>query len=100
MLVQSAMRRDPRMFESPNEFRLDRPNLQTQLAFGKGIHTCIGAALARAEARIAAEHFLDRTSDLRINEARHGAVGNRHYEYEANYTQRALCKVHLEFTRK
>ncbi|MFV8817508.1 cytochrome P450 [Haliea sp. E17] len=100
MLVQSAMRRDPRMFESPDEFRLDRNNLQTQLAFGKGIHMCIGAALARAEAKLAAEHILDRTSDLRINEDKHGAAGNRHYEYEANYTQRALCEVHLEFSKQ
>lgn len=100
MLVQSAMRRDPRVFESPNEFRLDRNNLQTQLAFGKGVHTCIGAALARAEARLAVEHILDRVSDLRIDEARHGVAGKRHYEYEPNYTQRALCEVHLEFTRK
>lgn len=100
MLVQSAMRRDPRVFESPNEFRLDRNNLQTQLAFGKGIHTCIGAALARAEARLAVEHILDRVSDLRINEAKHGVASKRHYEYEPNYTQRALCEVHLEFTKK
>ena len=99
MLVQSAMRRDPRMFDSPNEFRLDRDNLRSQLAFGKGIHTCIGSALARAEARIAAEKILDRISDLRINEDMHGPADNRRYKYEANYTQRALCQVHMEFTR-
>jgi len=99
MLVQSAMRRDPRKFDSPNEFRLDRNNMQTQLGFGKGIHTCIGAPLARTEARLAMEHILNRIADIRIDESRHGPEGDRHYEYEANYTQRALCAVHLEFTK-
>ncbi len=99
MLVQSAMRRDPRKFESPNEFRLDRNNLQTQLGFGKGIHTCIGAPLARTEAKLAMEHILDRIRDIRIDEKMHGPKEARHYEYEANYTQRALCNVHLEFTK-
>jgi len=99
MLVQSAMRRDPRKFEAPNEFRLDRKNLQTQLAFGKGIHMCIGAPLARTEARLAMERILDRTTDIRIDDSKHGPANARHYEYEANYTQRALCAVHLEFTK-
>ncbi len=99
MLVQSAMRRDPRKFESPNEFRLDRNNLQSQLGFGKGIHTCIGAPLARTEARLAMEHIFDRICNIRIDEEKHGPSDNRHYEYEANYTQRALCNVHLEFSK-
>jgi len=99
MLVQSAMRRDPRKFEAPNEFRLDRNNLQTQLAFGKGIHMCIGAPLARTEARLALGRILDRLTDIRIDDGKHGPSGNRHYEYEANYTQRALCAVHLEFSK-
>ena len=99
MLIQSAMRRDPRRFESPDEFRIDRKNLHTQLAFGKGIHTCIGAALARTEAKLSLEHIFDRTADIRIDESKHGPKGARHYDYEANYTQRALCAVHLEFTK-
>lgn len=99
MLLQSAMRRDPRRFESPNEFRMDRKNVQLQLAFGKGIHICIGAPLARAEAKLSLEHLLDRVADIRIDESQHGPANARRYEYEANYTQRALCAVHLEFTK-
>ncbi len=99
MLVQSAMRRDPRKFDDPNEFRLDRNNMQTQLAFGKGIHMCIGAPLARSEARLALARILERTGDIRIDESVHGPADNRHYEYEANYTQRALRAVHLEISR-
>jgi cytochrome P450 len=99
MLVQGAMTRDPRRFEAPNEFRLDRKNMQTQLAFGRGIHTCVGAPLARKEARLALEHLFDRTTDFRIDESRHGPQNARRYDYEPNYTQRALCAVHIEFTK-
>ena len=99
MLVQSAMRRDPRKFESPEEFRLDRKNMGTQLAFGKGIHICIGAPLARTEANLGMQRVLDRLADIRIDEEKHGPKGSRHYNYEANYTQRALVDLHLEFNR-
>ena len=99
MLLQSAMRRDPRKFASPNEFRLDRNSGQTQLAFGKGIHTCLGSPLARSEANLGIQRILDRLDDIRIDENKHGPEGARRYNYEANYTQRALCDLHVEFTR-
>jgi cytochrome P450 len=99
MLVQSAMSRDPRRFEAPNEFRFGRKNLQPQMAFGRGIHMCIGAPLARAEARLGLEQLFDRTADIRIDETKHGPPNARRYEYEPNYTQRALREVHLEVTK-
>jgi cytochrome P450 len=99
MLVQSAMSRDPRRFEAPNEFHLDRKNRQTQLAFGRGIHNCVGAPLARKEAKLALEHLFDRIADFRIDDSKHGPKNARQYEYEPNYTQRALCAVHIEFTK-
>lgn len=99
MLTLGAMSRDPRKFEAPNEFRLDRKNIQLQLGFGKGVHTCIGAPLARAEAKLALEHILVRLADIRINETRHGPAGKRHYDYEPNYTQRALQNVHIDFSK-
>jgi cytochrome P450 len=99
MLVQSAMSRDPRRFEAPNEFHLDRKNRQTQLAFGRGIHNCVGAPLARKEAKLALEHLFNRIADIRIDETKHGPKNARRYEYEPNYTQRALCAVHIEFTK-
>ncbi len=99
MLALGAMSRDPRKFADPNEFRLDRKSIQLQLGFGKGVHTCIGAPLARAEAKLALEHILARMVDIRINEARHGPAGSRHYDYEPNYTQRALQNIHVDFSR-
>lgn len=99
MLLQSAMRRDPRKFDSPNEFRLDRNSGQTQLAFGKGIHICLGSPLARSEANLGLQRILDRLADIRIDENKHGPEGARRYNYEANYTQRALCDLHVEFSK-
>jgi len=58
ILLWGAANRDPEHFESPNEVLLDRPNSKGHIAFGKGAHFCVGAALARLEARIVVEHLL------------------------------------------
>lgn len=58
-----AANRDPSAFPHPEEFRLDR-DLHNHMAFGMGIHYCLGAPLARAEARIALNAFLDRFSSV------------------------------------
>jgi len=51
--------RDPSVSAEPEEFRLDR-NLSNHVALGRGIHYCLGAPLARTEACIALNVFLDR----------------------------------------
>ena len=58
-----AANRDPDVFDEPNDFRLDRPRSDI-LAFGVGIHYCLGAALAQMEARVALNCALDRFSGL------------------------------------
>src|SRR5262249_16784219 len=58
-----AANRDPGVFANPDEFRLDR-DLRNHVAFGAGIHYCLGAPLARAEARISLNAFLDRFATL------------------------------------
>ena len=56
LLLYASANRDEDMFESPDELRLDRhPN--PHLAFGIGEHFCLGAALARMEARLFFECF-------------------------------------------
>lgn len=64
LLLWGAANRDPEHFEAPNEFRLNRTSAKDHLAFGKGAHFCVGAALARLEARIVLGMLLERTSSI------------------------------------
>jgi cytochrome P450 len=77
---------------------VDRTNARHHLAFGFGIHTCPGAPLARAEARVSIERLLDRMADIRISEAEHGPPAARRYDYEPTYILRGLRRLDLEFT--
>lgn len=99
MLCLGAANRDPRKFENPNEFQVDRKNVREHIAFGRGIHTCAGAPLARVEGQITINRLLDRTSDFRISEAKHGLPANRQYLYESTFLLRGLKELHIEFTR-
>jgi cytochrome P450 len=62
LLMWGAANRDPAHFEAPEEFRLDRAGAKGHVTFGKGVHFCVGAALARLEAQIVLRTLLERTS--------------------------------------
>jgi cytochrome P450 len=98
MLLNGAANRDPGRFECPAEFRLDRDNGQSHLAFGRGHHACPGGPLARAEGRISLERILDRTRDIRLSEEHHGPPGDRRFRYEPTWVLRGLSDLHIEFT--
>jgi cytochrome P450 len=98
MTLLGAVNRDPRRFENPNELVLGRKNVRDHLAFGRGIHACIGAPLARAETKVSLERLFDRTSDIRINEEKHGPKGARRYEYEPTFLLRGVRELHLDIT--
>jgi len=98
LVMNGAANRDPRRFEEPNEFRLDRPNILQHIAFGRGVHTCPGAPIARAEARVSLERILDRMADIRLSEAEHGRAGARRFKWDRTFLFRRLKELHLEFT--
>jgi len=61
LLLWGAANRDPAHFEAPDEFRLDRAIGKGHLSFGKGLHFCLGAPLARLEAVTVLTMLLDQT---------------------------------------
>lgn len=69
VLLWGAANRDPCHFDDPDEFRLDRPSGKGHISFGKGAHFCVGAALARLEARIVIGQLLARTSRIEVAQA-------------------------------
>ncbi len=97
MLLNGAANRDPRRFECPEQFRLDRAN-QAHIAFGRGTHSCPGGPLARVEGRVSIERLLDRMRDIRLSEADHGAPGARRFRYEPTWILRGLSDLHIEWS--
>jgi cytochrome P450 len=99
MVLNAAANRDPRHFKDPHSFELERPNARQQVAFGRGIHSCPGAPLARAEARIGFQRLLERTRSIRISEQHHGPAGARRYQYVPTFILRGLTQLHIEFEK-
>ena len=58
-MTYAAANRDPAVFENPNDFIINRPNITAHLGFGRGTHMCAGMPLAR----LAIQTALSRTSD-------------------------------------
>ncbi|MFD5513619.1 cytochrome P450 [Streptomyces sp. NPDC127051] len=65
-VMLAAADRDPERFEAPDNFDVRR-NTGGHIAFGHGIHFCLGAALARLEARVALHALLERFPELKLD---------------------------------
>ena len=94
----SGANRDPRHFDRPDRFDIDREHLRDHMAFSRGIHGCPGAPLARMESRIAIERILARTAEFRPAAAHHGQPGKWHYRFAPTYSFRSLADLHIEFS--
>ena len=87
MLLLAAANRDSRTFAAPERLDWQRPNAARHLAFASGPHYCLGASLARLEARVVFGE-LARYPRLRVPEQAH--------EYRPNITLRGLKKLNVE----
>ena len=70
-VLYGSANRDPEVFTNPHEFniRRDKNELKQHLGFGRGIHFCLGAHLARLEGRIAVQVLLERIPNLQLDES-------------------------------
>jgi len=67
LLMSGAANRDERRFENPDTFDIHRTGANSHLSFGRGTHFCLGASLARVEARVALEEILKRWPDWTLD---------------------------------
>ena len=68
LLLWGAANRDPAEYQQPDAVVLDRPSPRHHVAFGRGIHHCVGAPLARLEGRIVLAGLLDQTDHFELGE--------------------------------
>lgn len=89
-LMLGSANHDPEMFPEPEEFRLGRENADKHLAFGWGAHVCLGAEIARVEARTALRLLLPAMPNLRLS-------GGRDLTWLKHFHLRGLERLDLEF---
>lgn len=93
LLMYGAGNRDPRAFPNPGAIDLERPNGNRHLAFGYGIHSCIGRTLATAELTIAIRRLLESFANIRL------AADAPPPEQAPHFNMRGLASLVLEFER-
>ncbi|GAA2585771.1 cytochrome P450 [Dactylosporangium fulvum] len=89
-VVVGSANRDPAVFDHPSEFDPDRAFDSPHLSFGRGVHFCVGAPLARLEARVAFEVLTQRLPSLRLQP---GFTPS----YRPNSVQRFLERLDVEW---
>ncbi len=89
----AAANRDPSVFEEPDVFDPSREEAKDHLAFGKGIHYCLGAALSRLEGRVAAEELGRRLAEISLDEA-------NTFEYQPSFMLRGLKRLDIHLTQR
>ena len=85
--------RDEEKFENPDEFDLTRENAKEHLAFGAGIHTCIGAQLARRELQIAFPILLKRLKNIKLDTSQGDLV------YLPSVLLRGVLELNIEYEK-
>jgi len=89
-LALGAGNHQPSEFEDPDTFDIHRENARKHISFGKGIHLCLGAGLARFEGRIALEVLTERMPGVRV-------VPNQELAYFPNVSFRGPRQLMIEW---
>ena len=92
-LVLSAGNRDPDHFDQPDKLDVTRERVP-HIEFGYGIHTCLGAALARLEMKIALERILDRFTSFEL------IVPEENLEWHTEIMSHGVKSLNVRFKRK
>jgi cytochrome P450 len=87
----ASANRDDAQFPDADRFDSRRDNARTHLAFGQGVHFCLGAALARLETRIAFELLLERLKNIRL------APNRNDFAHVPSLILRGLRVLYIEF---
>ncbi|MCH2169204.1 cytochrome P450 [Myxococcota bacterium] len=91
MLRFASANRDEAVFRDPDRFDITRENASDHVAFGLGIHFCLGAMLARKEMQVAFERLLARIGNFRLSTQQSELI------YEPNILLRGLMELHIDF---
>ena len=93
-LGYASANRDDAKFESADDFSLERKNVGHHLAFGSGIHRCIGAMLARMEIKVSMRQIIRRLDNIKL------AVPENELAYAPSMIVRSLVSLPVTFTRR
>jgi cytochrome P450 len=86
--------RDAAKFDDPDSFNLERKNAGQHLAFGGGIHRCVGAMLSRMEIKVAMRLLIKRLDDLKLE------IPESELRYTPSMVIRPLVSLPISFTRR
>jgi cytochrome P450 len=93
MLRFAAANRDPARFEEPDRFDVERKNARTHLAFGRGIHMCVGNMLSRKEVTVAFQELIARLNGFEVTD-------ESALQYPPNMLLRGLSALPIRFRRR
>ena len=91
MLNFASANRQEDIFCDPDSFDIGRPNASQHISFGKGVHCCLGARLAKFEAQTVTEILAERLPSLRL-------VEGQCLDYFPNITFRGPAELHVAWT--
>jgi cytochrome P450 len=92
IVVFAGANRDPKVWgDDPDRFDPDRPNLKEHLAFGKGVHFCLGAPLSRVEMQVALETLGRRVRSIELDDA-------NDFRYHPSFMLRGLVRLDVRVT--